>query len=89
VVRDKVFQDAQSGHWPAHLTLCAPHSVQTYADFAFAIRNTRFYIDFIENSEERVAALRCFCAALRNLIEANDSKASGAAYYIKMPTLSH
>jgi hypothetical protein len=42
VVRVSVFQESQSGHWPAHLTLCAPHSEQTYADFAFAIRNSLF-----------------------------------------------
>jgi hypothetical protein len=29
VVCASVFQDAQSGHCPAHLTLYAPHSLQT------------------------------------------------------------
>jgi hypothetical protein len=29
VVSESVFHLRQSGHCPAHLTLCAPHSVQT------------------------------------------------------------
>jgi hypothetical protein len=47
-VCDSVFQAAQSGHCPAHFTLCAPHSVQTYAVFALAIVNYLFYMIFME-----------------------------------------
>ena len=89
VIRDRVFQDAQSGHCPAHFTLCAPHSEQTYADFAFAIRNALIYKVFLNMADKHTYALEPPDTGPWLAAEANDSTAFTAVYYIKMPTLSH